>query len=98
MLDDAIVVGICLDMTRKEIERYEESPRLRRIHAAILVERDAHKGIVLGAGGARIKRIASEARVDLERMTGTRVYLEVFVKVRSGWADTEQSLRAYGYE
>ena len=53
---------------------------------------------MLGAGGARIKRIASEARVDLERMTGTRVYLEVFVKVRSGWADTEQSLRAYGYE
>ena len=81
-----------------EIERYEESPRLRRIHAAILVERDAHKGIVVGAGGARIKRIASEARADLERMTGTRVYLEVFVKVRSGWADTEQSLRAYGYE
>ncbi|MCL4744922.1 MAG: GTPase Era [Burkholderiaceae bacterium] len=81
-----------------EIEQYEETPKLRRIHAAILVEREAQKGIVVGAGGARIKRIATEARLDLERMLGTKVYLELFVKVRSGWADNEQSLRAYGYE
>jgi GTP-binding protein Era len=80
------------------IERFEESPKLRRIHAAILVDRDSHKPIVLGAGGERIKRIATEARLDLEKMLGGKVYLELFVKVKSGWAATEQSLRAYGYE
>lgn len=80
------------------VERFEELPRLRRIHATVLVERDAQKAIVLGTGGERLKRIATEARQDLERMLGVKVYLEVFVKVRSGWADSEQSLRAYGYE
>ena len=80
------------------IEQYEELPRLRRIHATVLVERDAQKAIVLGSGGERIKRIATEARQDMERLLGVKVYLEVFVKVRSGWADSEQSLRAYGYE
>lgn len=81
-----------------EIERFEELPRLRRIHAAILVDRESHRPIVLGAGGARIKRIASAARVDLEKLLGAKVYLELFVKVKSGWASSEQSLRAYGYE
>lgn len=80
------------------IEKYEELPRLRRIFATVLVDRDAQKAIVLGAGGERLKRIATEARLDLERMLGVKVYLEVFVKVRSGWADNEQGLRAYGYE
>jgi GTP-binding protein Era len=80
------------------IEGFEESPKLRRIHAAILVERDSHKPIVLGAGGERIKRIATESRLDLEKLLGRKVYLELFVKVKSGWASSEQSLRAYGYE
>jgi GTP-binding protein Era len=80
------------------VERYEELPKLRRVFATILIAREAQKAIVLGAGGERIKRIATEARQDLERLLGVKVYLEVFVKVRSGWADTEQSLRAYGYE
>ena len=81
-----------------EIERYEEFPRLRRIHAAILVDREGQKPIVLGAGGERIKRIATDARLDLEKLVGCKVYLELFVKVKSGWAESEQSLRAYGYE
>lgn len=80
------------------IEHYEVLPNLRRVAAVVLLERESQKGIVLGRGGERMKRIASEARVDLERLTGTKVFLEVFVKVRSGWAETEQSLRAYGYE
>lgn len=80
------------------VERYEELPRLRRVFATVLVAREAQKAIVLGAGGERIKRIGTEARQDLERLLGVKVYLEVFVKVRSGWADSEQSLRAYGYE
>jgi len=80
------------------IEQYEELPDLRRIFAAIVVERDAQRPIVLGAGGERIKRIASEARQDLERMLGIKVYLEVWVKVKSGWSDNEQRLRSYGYD
>jgi GTP-binding protein Era len=80
------------------IEKFEELPRLRRIFATVLVDREAQKAIVLGAGGERMKRIATESRLDLERMLGVKVYLEIFVKVRSGWADNEQGLRAYGYE
>jgi GTPase len=80
------------------IEQFEETPKLRRIFASIMVEREAQKAIVIGKGGARMKQIATQARLDLERMLGTKVYLEVFVKVRSGWADSEQSLRTYGYE
>jgi GTP-binding protein Era len=80
------------------VDAYEEGARLCRIHASILVARDAQKAIVIGSGGERLKRIATQAREDLERLVGTKVYLEVFVKVRSGWADSEQSLRTYGYE
>jgi GTPase len=81
-----------------EIEAFEDTGGLRRIHAAILVEREGQKPIVLGAGGERIKRIATEARIDLEKLLGAKVYLELFVKVKSGWASSEKSLRAYGYE
>jgi GTPase len=80
------------------IEQFEELPGLRRIFAAIIVERDAQRPIVLGAGGERIKRIASEARQDLERLFGSKVYLEVWVKVKGGWADNEQRLQSYGYD
>jgi len=79
------------------IERFEELPALRRIFAAVVVEREAQKPIVLGAGGERIKRIASEARQDLERLFGCKVYLEVWVKVKGGWSDDERRLRTYGY-
>ncbi|UCE30904.1 MAG: GTPase Era, partial [Burkholderiales bacterium] len=80
------------------IDEYLVQARARRIRATILVGREAHKPIVLGRGGERIKRIGTEARAELERLLGVRVHLELWVKVRSGWADTEQSLRAYGYE
>lgn len=80
------------------IEGFELKGQLRRIQATVLVERASQKGIVLGAGGSRMKQMATEARLDLERLFGGKVFLEVFVKVRSGWADNEQSLRAYGYE
>lgn len=80
------------------IEGFEQKGRLRRIQSTILVERASQKGIVLGAGGARMKQMATEARLDLEKLFDGPVFLEVFVKVRSGWADNEQSLRAYGYE
>jgi GTPase len=80
------------------IEKWEEEQTLRRIAATIIVERDAHKGMVIGEGGERLKRIGSEARQELERLTESKVFLELFVKVRSGWADNEEHLRSYGYE
>jgi len=80
------------------IEKFEEEGGLRRIHAAIVVERDAHKGMIIGEGGERLKRIGSEARQELERLYDAKVFLELWVKVRSGWADDEAHLRSYGYE
>ncbi|HEY1392158.1 MAG TPA: GTPase Era [Methylibium sp.] len=80
------------------IEKFEEEGNLRRIAATIIVEREAHKGMVIGDGGERLKRIGSEARGELEKLLDAKVFLELWVKVRSGWADDEQRLRSYGYE
>ena len=71
---------------------------LYRIGATIVVERDAHKGMVIGEGGERLKRIGSESRLELERLLDAKVFLELWVKVRSGWADDEAHLRSFGYE
>ena len=80
------------------IDKWEDEGELRRISASIVVERDAHKGMIIGAGGERLKRIGSEARQELEHLMQGRVFLELWVKVRSGWADTEERVRSYGYE
>jgi GTP-binding protein Era len=80
------------------IDKFEEGETLQRIFATVLVENDNQKAILIGAQGERMKRIASEARADLEKLLGSKVYLEVWVKVKSGWADSEASVRAYGYE
>ena len=80
------------------IDKFEEEGTLRRIAATIVVEREAHKGMVIGEGGERLKRIGSEARQELERLMQAKVFLELWVKVRSGWADSEEHLRSYGYE
>ena len=80
------------------IDKFEEEGNLRRIAASIVVERDAHKGMIIGAGGERLKRIGSEARQELETLMDAKVFLELWVKVRSGWADDEEHLRSYGYE
>ncbi|MDE2593811.1 MAG: GTPase Era [Burkholderiales bacterium] len=89
------------------IDAYAEEPPppnkpkatgLVRIAATIIVEREQHKGMVIGDKGERLKRIGTEARTELERLLGTKVFLEVWVKVRSGWADDEARLRTYGYE
>lgn len=80
------------------IDKWEEEGELRRIAATIVVERDAHKGMIIGAGGERLRRIGSEARQELQTLLDARVFLELWVKVRSGWADNEEHLRAYGYE
>lgn len=80
------------------IEQFEQEGDLRRVFAAILVQRDTHKSMVIGNKGARLKDISTQARLDMERLFGGPVYLEIWVKVKSGWADNEAGLRAYGYE
>jgi len=81
-----------------EIEKFEVEGTLRRIHAAIIVDRQAHKAIVIGKGGETLKGVASDARLDMERMFDGKVFLEVWVKVKSGWADDERALKSLGYE
>ena len=80
------------------IEKFEQEGDLRRIFAVILVERDTQKSMVIGNKGARLKEVSTQARLDMEKLFGGPVYLEIWVKVRSGWADNEAGLRAYGYE
>lgn len=81
-----------------EIEKFEVEGGLRRIFAAVVVDREGHKPIVIGKNGEVLKRIATEARADMERLFGCKVYLEVWVKVKSGWADDERLLKSLGYE
>ncbi len=80
------------------IDKFEEEGNLRRIAATIVVEREPHKAMIIGSGGERLKRIGTEARHELEHLLDAKVFLELWVKVRGGWADDEAHLRSYGYE
>ncbi len=81
------------------IEQFkQEDSGLRRIHAAILVDKDAHKAMLIGKKGEKLKEISTQARLDMEKMFDAKVFLEVWIKVRSGWADSPQMLRHLGYE
>ncbi|AVP57246.1 GTPase Era [Pulveribacter suum] len=79
-------------------EKSKQYKRFIRIAATIVVERDGHKAMVIGEGGERLKRISTEARQELEKLLDAKVFLEVWVKVRSGWADDEARVRSFGYE
>lgn len=81
-----------------KMEGPQHQPKLRRIHAAILVDREAHKAMLIGKKGEKLKEIATQARLDMEKLFDGKVFLEVFVKLRSGWADDERVLRSLGYE
>ena len=80
------------------IEQFKMEGKLRRIHAAILVDKDAHKAMLIGSKGEKLKEIATQARLDMEKLFDGKVYLEVFIKVRSGWADDSRMLQTLGYE
>jgi len=83
--------------TTVAIDRFEQEGALRRIHATVYVDRDNQKAILLGAGGAQMKEIATRARADMERMFGGPVFLEVWVRVKRGWADDDTLLKRFGY-
>ena len=80
-----------------EIEKVEELGTITNIEAAIYCERDSHKGIIIGAKGAMIKQIGSEARRDLEMLFGTKVFLKLFVKVKKDWRNSTAVLKTLGY-
>jgi GTP-binding protein Era len=80
-----------------EIERYEEHPELNKIYANIWVERSSQKSIVIGKQGEMLKKIGTEARIDIEKLTGQKVYLQLWVKVKKGWSDSERALHSLGF-
>ncbi len=80
------------------IESFQIEGTMRRIHAVIYVDRESHKGIIVGTGGAKLKVMASSARRDLEALFGGKVHLEVWVKARHGWAENPNDLRRFGLD
>ena len=81
-----------------EVEEFKEDNGLLRISAAILVERDGQKKMVVGAGGQRIKMIGTEARKDMEKLFESKIFLKLFVKVKAGWSDDARALKSLGYD
>lgn len=81
-----------------QIDKFEDLGGLRRIYATILVDRDGHKAIVIGKGGEKLKAISTQARLDMERAFDSKVYLEVWVKVKGGWADDVRMLKSLGLD
>jgi GTPase len=79
------------------VEKFETEAGLRRIHAAIVVDKPNHKAMIIGKGGAKLKEIATQARLDMEKLFGGKVFLEVWVKVNAGWADSLKALKNLGY-
>jgi GTPase len=84
--------------TAVKVESFEDLPerKLKRIAALIIVERDSHKGMMIGAGGRSLKEIATAARVELEEISGARVFLEVTVKVEPNWTKDPRKVAEYG--
>jgi len=91
-LGDEVPYGLTV-----EIERFEARDKLTTIHAIIWVARPGHKGIVIGKGGNLLKRIGEQARKDMEQVLDCKVFLQLWVKVKEGWADDERALRSLGY-
>jgi len=80
-----------------DIEQYEQSGDLIRIGAVIFVEKNSQKGIVIGKGGEKLKEVGTRARASLETLFDCKVFLQLWVRVKDGWADDERALRSLGY-
>ena len=80
-----------------EIEQFKQEGKILHIHALILVERDGQKKIIIGDGGARMKKIGQEARLDMQKLFGSKIMLNLWVKVKRGWSDDERALNSLGY-
>ena len=81
-----------------EIERYEELENISKIYAIIWIERLSQKSIIIGTEGEMLKKVGTDARLDIERLIGQKVYLQLWVKVKKGWSDNERALQSLGYQ
>ena len=93
LLGDELPYGVAVT-----IDRWDESRATPQIAATLIVERDAHRPIVIGKDGAKLREISRLARADIEQMLGKPVFLEVWVRVRRGWSDDVRALKSLGYE
>ncbi|MBI2346294.1 MAG: GTPase Era [Deltaproteobacteria bacterium] len=100
MIREQLIVSLGEELpyaTAVEIEAFEEKEKLTRIRALVIVEKDSQKGIVIGQGGRTLKKIGTRARAKIETLVGTKVYLELFVRVEAGWTKDPTALRRLGY-
>jgi GTP-binding protein Era len=82
-----------------EIEKFETDEKgIKHISAVIFVERDGQKRIVIGKSGSRLKQVGKDARIDLEKLYECKVFLQLWVKVKDGWADDEKALKSLGFD
>jgi GTP-binding protein Era len=98
MMGEELPYAITVEIEQFVDDVTEKGAPIRRIHAAILVDRDGQKAMIIGKKGDRLKKIATQARQDMEKLFEAKVYLEIWVKVKSGWADDTRLIRQYGYE
>lgn len=91
-LDEEIPHGVAV-----ELESYSEEPNITRIGAIIYCEKKSHKGIIIGKEGKKLKGIGKSARVEIEGLLGTKVFLEIWVKVKENWRDSDFALNSFGY-
>lgn len=92
-LEDEVPHGVAI-----EIESYKEEPRITKIGAVIYCERKSHKGIIIGKQGKKLKGIGKSARLEIEALLGTKVFLELWVKVKENWRDSDFALSNFGYK
>ena len=97
-LGDELPYGTTVLIDRFIEEASADGGRFCRIAATILVERSSHKAMLIGAGGNKLKQVGSEARADIEKLLQAKTHLELWVKVKSGWADNAALVKSYGYE
>jgi len=98
LLGDELPYSMTVEIEKFDEEVMKDGRELRRIYAAVLVDRDSQKAILIGKNGEKLKRIGTDARMDMEKLFDAKVHLEVWVKVKSGWADDTRLIRQYGYE
>ncbi len=94
LLDREVPHGVAVGIERME----ERDDGLVSIHATIYCEKNSHKGIIIGKNGEMLKQVGQLARKDIERMLGTKVYLDLWVKVKEGWRNNQYQMRNFGYE
>ena len=98
LLQEEVPHGIAVTIESMKYRKSRSKDRICDIEASIICEKDSHKGIVIGKGGAMLRKIGTAARTDIENMLQSRVNLKLFVKVRRDWKDNELQMKNFGYD